>query len=384
MTMRKKRHSMPGYSRAALAVGLAAGALTGAVAPGMAAEVSSGNDAVSLTLSGQVNRGLLYADDGTNSNVAHVDNDNSSTRFRMIGKGTLNEDITVGTQIEVQMESNSTANINIDGSTTGGNDGLSFTERKLEAFIDSKRFGRLWIGQGDTASNGTSEVDLSGTSVVAYSGIADMAGGIDFGGFDFVAGAPLVADSNIGTVFSNFDGLSRDDRIRYDTPNFGGFMLSASNSDRKKSDVALRFSGDIGGGLKLAAAAAYAIDGDIDPQINGSASILHESGFNLTGAAGQRELDDPARLEDPFFWYAKIGYILKGDNGSTAFAIDYTEADDVEFDNDEFTSYGVSVVHKFDKIGTDLYLAVRNHELDRPAANFDDILAVLGGARVKF
>jgi len=36
----------------------------------------------------------------------------------------------------------------------------NFTERKLEIYFDSKRLGRLWLGQGDTASNGTSEVDL--------------------------------------------------------------------------------------------------------------------------------------------------------------------------------------------------------------------------------
>lgn len=374
--MRRKRYSMPGYSAVALAAGFAM------AAPGMAAEVSSGNDSMSLTLSGQVNRGLLYADDGTNSGITHVDNDNSSTRFRLIGKGTFNEDITVGTQIEVQMESNSTANINIDGSTTGGNDGASFTERKLEVFIDSKSYGRLWIGQGDTASNGTSEVDLSGTGVIAYSGIADMAGGIDFGGFDIAAGTPNFADANIGTVYSNFDGLSRDDRIRYDTPTFAGFKLSASNADRKKSDVAIRFSGDIGGGLKLAAAAAYAINGSTDPQINGSASILHESGFNLTGAYGQRDIDGSTR--DPVFWYAKVGYILKGDGRSTALSIDYAAAEDVDTLGDEFTSYGVAVVQKFDKIGTEFYLGVRNHELDRVGENFDDILAVLGGVRIKF
>lgn len=382
MTNPTKTFPVPDYSRSAIVVGLAVAVLTGAAAPGMTAEVSSGNDSVSLTLSGQVNRGLLYADDGTNSNVTHVDNDNSSTRFRMIGEGTFNEDITVGAQIEVQMESNSTANINIDGSTTGGNDGGSFTERKLEVFIDSKSFGRLWIGQGDTASNGTSEVDLSGTGVIAYSGIADMAGGIDFGGYDFVNGTPFVADANIGTVYSNFDGLSRDDRVRYDTPTFAGFQLSVSNADRKKSDVALRFSGDIGAGFKLAAAAAYSVNGSADPQINGSASILHSSGFNLTGAYGQQDIDGDTR--DPAFWYTKVGYILKGDGRSTAFSIDYASAEDVDTLGDEFTSIGVAVVQKFDKIGTEFYLGARTHELDRVGENFDDIVAVLGGVRIKF
>ena len=41
-------------------------------------------------------------------------------------------------------------------------------------------------------------------------------------------------------------------------------------------------------------------------------------------------------------------------------------------------------VQNFDKIGTEFYLGARNHELDRAGSNFDDIFAVLGGARVKF
>jgi predicted porin len=371
---------MSGNSAAALAVGLAAAALAGTVAPGMAAEVSSGNDSVSLTLSGQINRGLLYADDGANTALLNVDNDNSSTRVRFVGVGNYDDEISIGTVIEVQFESNSTANIKIDGSAPGGSD--HFTERKLELYFDHKRYGRIWLGQGDTASNGTSEVDLSGTSVINYSGIADMAGGIEFGGFGI--------GPQINQVFSNFDGLSRDDRIRYDTPNFGGFSLAASYADSRKSDVALRFAGDIGGGLKLAGAIAYAINGVVDSQINGSASLLHDSGFNVTGAAGVRDIQSGAvnPNRDPFFWYAKLGYIWGGGIGNTAFAIDYTVAEEIEDDlaatGDELTSYGIFAVQKIDKIGTELYFGVRNHELDRVGQNFDDVFAVLGGARIKF
>ena len=58
--------------------------------------------------------------------------------------------------------------------------------------------------------------------------------------------------------------------------------------------------------------------------------------------------------------------------------------DDPAATGDEFTSYGIFVVQKIDKIATELYLGVRNHELDRVGQNFDDIFAVLGGARIKF
>ncbi len=71
--------------------------------------VISGKQGVKLTVSGQVNRGLLYVDNGDQDDLFHVDNDNSSTRVRFVGTGALTEDITVGSQIEVQFESNSTA-----------------------------------------------------------------------------------------------------------------------------------------------------------------------------------------------------------------------------------------------------------------------------------
>jgi predicted porin len=261
--------------------GESAKAAASAAAPASTA-VSSGSDRVELSLSGQVNRGVLYVDNGGDREVFHVDNDNSSTRVRFIGRGRLNEDVSIGSQIEVEFESNSTDAIRIDQDSAAGPN--SFTERKLELYGDSKRFGRLWLGQGDTASNGTSEVDLSGTSVIAYSDINDMSGGIAFqdGG---------VLGPRISQVFSNFDGLSRDDRLRYDTPNFGGFTASASAVDGDAYDVAARFAGEVGD-TKIAAAIGYADGGSrtsFDDQINGSLSLLTPYGISLTAAAGLRD-----------------------------------------------------------------------------------------------
>ena len=232
--------------------------------------MESGNDSIRLTLSGQVNRGVLFADNGSDSEVFHVDNDNSSTRFRFVGEGDLNDDITVGSQIELQFESNSTGDISFNQSDAAD---AEISERKLELYFDSDRFGRLWIGQGDTASNSTSEVDLSGTTVVAYSSISDMAGGLAFEN-----------GTQIKNAYSNFDGLSRDDRLRYDTPNFGGFTVSASSVESDDWDGAIRFGGEISG-VRTAAAIAYAESNSFS-QINGSASVLLQSGLSFTVAGG--------------------------------------------------------------------------------------------------
>ncbi len=349
-----------------LVLGASAAAVAGQA---RAAEVSSGNDEVSLTLSGQVNRALLWADDGTNSRILHVDNANSSTRMRLVGTGRLNPEVGVGAQIEVQFQSNSSSNIAIDG-TSGSPD--NFTKRKLEAYFDHQRFGKLWLGYGDTASNGVSEVDLSGTTVVTYSSVADMAGGIEFGG---LGGIP------IGAVYSNMDGLSRDDRIRYDTRSFSGFTISASNADSAKYDVAVRYAGQLDSGMRLAAAAGYAVDkndSNIDSQVSGSVSVLLASGINVTGALGMRELEG-ATAQDPYFMYVKVG-LIRGDN---AFSIDFGGAEDIAAVGDEFTSVGGAYVRSFRNAGTELYVGARYHSLDT-AGNPDDIVAVMAGARVKF
>jgi hypothetical protein len=103
-------------------------------------------------------------------------------------------------------------------------------------------------------------------------------------------------------VFNDFDGLSRRNRVRYDSPAFWGFQLSGSLlSDG--GDVALRYAAKWGEDWKFAAAAAYAdpqaTSDTVDNQYNGSASILHSSGLNLTVAGGYpgfgQRLAEPGR-----------------------------------------------------------------------------------------
>jgi hypothetical protein len=264
-------------------------------------------------------------------------------------------------------------------------DGDSFDDRHIDAYVKSKKFGKLSVGKGDTASNGTSEVDLSGTSVVGYSSVSDMAGGILF----YDSNTNSLSKVDVGDVFSNFDGLSRDDRIRYDSPVFSGFMASASATSGDGGDLALRYNAKFDN-FKFAAAVAWANPNnegslkDVDSQYSGSASILHNSGLNLTLAGGQRDYDLTDR-DDPTFFYAKLGYRKKlFSAGESRFSIDYTTSDDVAQNKDEADSYGFQFVQDFSKWGTEYYLGYRNYGLDHPDTDFNDIDAVMSGLRVKF
>ncbi|MCG8619709.1 MAG: porin, partial [Desulfobacterales bacterium] len=333
---------------------------------------------VQLQVYGQVNRAILVTDDGTSTDLYHVDNDNSSTRIGMKGKAKINDDLTAGTKIEVQVESNSTATINQDDESIGAN---NFTERHLDAYFLSKTWGKFSFGQGDTASNSTSEIDLSGTSVAGYSYAGGMAGGIKF--VNPTTGQ--LSNIDVSDVMTNMDGLSRRDRFRYDTPSFNGFTLSGSLIEDSKRDLALRYSGKMPG-AKIAAGAGYAFQdrSATKHQANGSFSVLLDSGFNFTFAGGMRDIDTADR-DTPYFFYGKLGYKAKLNSyGSTNFACDYGRYEDIRQDDDTAQLFGVYAVQQFMDAGTELYLGYRWHDLDVPGTEYDAIHAAMLGTRIKF
>ncbi|MDJ0784554.1 MAG: porin [Desulfosarcinaceae bacterium] len=328
--------------------------------------------AVEVTLSGQVNRALMWADNGNDSEVFHVDNDNSSTRFRLTGSEQVNDLVTVGIGWENQFESNSSASVDIGQNSDGS---APFTERKLEAYFETP-YGKLSIGQGDGAANGTAEMDLSGTSVIMYSGVNDTASSFTFRDDD---DTPI---ATIGSTRSNFDGLSRNDRLRYDSPKFRGFTFSASATNGDAYELALRYAADYGAPGKVAFALGYANSQDrADPefeQIGGSLSWLHSSGVNVTLAGGSRDIDDANR--DPVNFYFKLGY----KTGIHAVAVEYGLTEELAQEDDESNNYGVAYVISPWR-GTEFYGTYRIFELDREGVNdIEDINQVMVGTRVKF
>jgi hypothetical protein len=351
-------------------------------------------DKVALKLYGQANRAYLFADDGDSSDSYFVDNDNSSSRVGALAEAQVNDDITFGGRLEIEYQSNPSNVVNQDDKNPGDSgNGTGFDERWVDAQITSKRFGKLYLGKGSTASDGTSEVDLSGTSVVAYSSISDMAGGIRFYDDD----TNTLTNTDVGDAFDNFDGLSRRNRLRYDSPTFWGFQLGGSVlSDG--GDVALKYAAKWGENWKFAAAASYANPqaqkNDIDDQVSGSASILHSSGLNLTLAGAIADLrhdeenpDGSSRSDDPKYMYAKLGYrsnLFKF--GETRFSVDFARSDDRDQDRDEATTIGAAIVQDLSQWGMEYYLGYRWHELDRGegSTDFDSINAVMSGVRVKF
>ena len=336
--------------------------------------------AVDFKISGQINRAILWGDNGNDSDTKFVDNDNSSTRFRFTGSNTFDEVWKVGIVWENQMESNSSADTDIDIGTNGDTADVTFTERKMEFYVEHTKFGKLSLGQGDTASNSTSEVDLSGTDVVNYSSIEDMAGG-----FTFRDDNDNVI-SSIGSAFSNFDGFSRRDRVRYDTPKFGPVFFSTSYMNGQSYDFAGRFAYEWDGFGKLAAAASWLpadTQRDSYKQYGGSISFLHSSGLNVT-FSGANRYDSDNRDDDPYNLYGKLGWKLE----KWALSADYTYSENVDADDDEAQSIGIATVFNPWK-SIQFYGSYRWNDLDRDqraagVGNAESIHSVMVGTRVKF
>jgi hypothetical protein len=150
-----------------------------------ATTVRKGNRKVSVKLSGQVNRAIMYWDDDEDDGTYFVDTENSSTRFRITGSASISPGRTAGFRIEadwfIRDNSSNVTNCNAASISASGqhcmanpHGAVATDMRWQEVWIKDERLGKVSLGKGDTASNGMTEVDLSGTSVVQYSGMDDI------------------------------------------------------------------------------------------------------------------------------------------------------------------------------------------------------------------
>lgn len=335
--------------------------------------LATSSQAFEYKLSGHVNRLLTQVDDGTQSRLFHADNVNSQTRFRFTGSQSFGPGLSAGINWEVGYTSNPSSGI----SMTKRSVDATFNERHAELYVLSP-WGQLSLGQGDGAANGGMEVDLSGTTVITYSGITYIGGKFAFRqGSDF---GPTI-DATIG----NLDFESRYDRLRYDSPKFGPVALAASFGTKGANDVyelAARVRTGLAGG-QLAAALGWSreqkagLAGNEDT-VGGSVSWRAANGLNLTLAVGRSDDDNPAQPKKKFA-YGKLGYIT----GKHAVALDYGRGEDFALAGDDADMVGIGYVYAAQS-WLDLYAGAKRHALDRPGVNYDDISFVTGGMRLKF
>jgi hypothetical protein len=361
-----------------------------------------GNRKVSLTVSGWMNQALLVWDDGQESDAYVVGNGNDLAAINFAGEAKIRPGWKAGYEIELELVTASS-----DSVSQASDDGESALEIAQSAiFIESERYGTLTWGLADQASDGAPEMDLSGAENVAYSAVADVAGGFQLrlsnGNFSGVT---------IGDLYDNFNGDTFN-IIRYETPAFAGFVLSASWGEDDMWDVALAYEKELGE-FGVAAAIAYRENKDNEgvneldqDTINGSISVIHNpTGLNLTFAAGQRDFNDEPGRDEATFYYIKGGINKQWSPlGNTSIYGEFGQFDDTavgDFDggtNYDFVTgseakvYGFGIVQHIDAAAMQLYAGFRHYEVDldvtnmgaAATANIEDFTTVLVGGRIDF
>ncbi len=362
----------------------------GTAAVGLAgAYISSANAAETekkFAVSGFVNRVLSVTDDGDNSYVDFGDNAADGSRFRLTGTST-GGGMTIGAKIELGLNRNQDQDQGQNSSNTV-TDGL--TQRKAYIWAESEKWGTLTLGYAPTASDGITEVDLSGTEAAAYNGSWGPSTGYYFlqtgqkgGDVNGAIGAAATGNPAIGSLFDNFSGDGRKDMIGYTTPDYKGFALGVSTTQGGTFDSAVNYSGKFYN-TEVAAALGYvnAESRDGNSSYGASVSALHASGLNATFAWGK---STNAGRQDSQNLYTKLGYQMKLNSfGPTNVSASWERAENLEADTDTATSWGLQLVQGLEDYGTELYAAYSNFELDRTGNSYKDIDAGWVGAIVKF
>jgi len=362
--------------------------LTVAIAGAMAAPMTA--HAVKYKLSGQVNRAVVYQDDGIDSNVRHVDTQTSGTRFRLRGSEDIGNGMKAGFYWELQTSSNPSSAASIKAN----NDGNQNTNNLRQANVwFSGNWGKLSVGQLDGAANGAAESDLSGMAISGvYATRASFTGGI---AWRTNAGG-TIGGLTAGSTTSSFDGFSRYDGVRYDSPALGPVVVSAAIGNDNKWDAAARVDTALGGG-QLSGAIFYGENGQnanaaarVDSRYGGSLSYLFSQGTNITFSYAINEVNGTPGVNNPdqSNFNIKLGHKW----GPHAVGIQYGETDDVGLNGNEDTGFGVGYVYSgLKKANTELYASWMHQELDVDAiaggvgaVSVKDIDVFVVGARVKF
>lgn len=321
--------------------------------------------AVEFKLSGQVSRMVVAPDDASGNEIQHQDIGWSGTRFRFTGEQDLGNGTKVGFRLEQQLQSNPSFLSDGAGQVDGGND--DFIDNRYQDIFWQGGFGKIAIGKGDGASNGATEADLSGTVLSSSSNHQD-----NWGNYLLTTdgeGGGVTWDS----IFTMNDGLSRVNRLRYDTPSFNGVGFAVSTGQGGSVELGAKYKATVGGAnVDARVFFADAKDFAADAEIMGlSGSVLLGNGLNLTVAYSDR---DNSITPDQEASTIKLGYKF----GIHAMAIDYGlgETGDVEAETMGLT-YSIIPVS-----GVEAFATVRQLDSDLNGADAIDIVAF--GSRIRF
>jgi hypothetical protein len=254
-----------------------------------------------LRIYGQLNRALMYWDDGRKSAAYAVDNETSSSRLGIAGKQRLPNEVSIGFRVEI--DSRLTSSSEVSRGDAWGDASGAIELRHAYGYVEDSKVGRLTLGQQSPATD-----DITLFNLGSEMNDAALHYNNHFGVW-LNLGSGYNSDLRWGDIAHNVDSL-RGLFARYDTPVIGGFVLSAAWGKDNVWDVAARYQASWKS-FRFAAGVGYMDDRDRQYRdVKGSASLIHDATGLYVSVAGGRREDDTSALSantPAHFHYAQLG-----------------------------------------------------------------------------
>jgi len=375
-----------------------------------AGNITNGKTA-KLAITGQIVKTISRLDDGASDKTFITDGDWTSSRLRWVATTKLSDATTVGGTIEMnipQSQPASGANLgspNADGAF-GADSAWGIRHQYVHA--SNKGFGKVYLGQTSTASDGAGESTFSGTGIFAGSDGSGYGSGVLFIN-KTTSTNPQQSSVKVSGAIGNMDHSGRADTLRYDTPTIAG--IKGQIGVRPKDgdiDMQLKYN-DKYDDVKVRARIGYSSYNATATKnyiTTGSVALGHDSGLNIAFAAGVTQLvndgdgsngksDWTSALEaidtagdgndDPTFWAVTLGYNTKlMSAGKTAFSINYNESSNhvqaANNDDNQGTSLTVAATQAISSIGTTIGVEYAHYEYESKSAaaenTYEDVDAI--------
>jgi hypothetical protein len=396
----------------------------------------AGSAGANVKVWGQLNRMVSFTGDGHQNNALFLDNDFAPSQLGLTANYMIDKCSAVGGIVDLTTSPN---NSRLTSQVRNADQYYNMvTVRRADLWLTYGQLGRLSLGYGDAASYGITRLSFAGTGeTVSSAQVSNLAGGMIFHPSNGAAsGLPAVqaplpgGNPTVSTVFNSLDGVGSifdetdlyrsKNRVRWDSCEWCGFMVSVSygnvqpyyqpgvgrvtsnnlRTTRNYTDVAARYEGsfcdfdfEIGAAwarfqrdyynagqtaLVQVANGAAGPGGDTWTGTGvttrhstlwaGSVAVEHKcTGLNAAAAYGNYHKMVPS-FSNASTWFVQIGkHNCFCSYGQTDIAVDFTQGKNMAVNSDKGNSWGVGIVQNVDKANSQFYATYRYYKYKLPS-----------------
>jgi predicted porin len=227
-----------------------------------ATAVRKGTKTVSVTLYGQVNRAVLFWDDGAEQNTYVVDNNYESSRFGLKGSAKIAGDWSAGYRLEIEPTGANSARLNqVNDNNASDTNGPLFVRHSF-LYVNSKKLGEVRLGLTATPIyNITKDTNVSELEDTMHGDNRMMqAFFLRPSGFNNAEGLSRLKWQDISRCYSSSNAFvcsTRRNGAAYWSPTWQGFSASVGWYEDDDWGAALRYKKEWGENWEVGAGVGY-------------------------------------------------------------------------------------------------------------------------------